>query len=782
MTTGKALSEKQYAGNPHTWFDDVVTALATPRRGTLLYKMKKRLVAFSAMVACSVFGVDMIVPAGDTSNITDNVTYGTITVNGTLNITGGTLMVTEIRISDGGDQKSGKLVVDGGVLSYGSESHIYIGYNGGTGEYEIKKGGNLASYIVLGHGGGSGNVFKVSGGYHQGRSITNIGADSEVVFNGGYVKLSENWFQPQSGNLTIKATSGNVINIRPFNNGAVYCFYYGTDYTGTVRTEGPGAFKVYNVKNGGRIRLTSLPSGKMVWAHTGGVHLASGITAYVPFRAESDGDFFCQGGTPQDVVLSADVGKAGTALDVNGLTLAVRSIRAETYNAASVVTNGAASTAGSIKVGSDVAGDTIALTDVNLEWDASVGLVKQGACRMNLSRDGFTAPLTVAGGVLNVATNIASASVTQSGGLISVATNCTMTIEDANWTNPAMEEGSTGLVETKGTVALKGDDISIKGSLNVASGSVTCPGFSDSTWHRYFRFTIQYSTARSAAVVALSRLMFMDADGNELSRGLTKVAAGTRASDMPAGTCCYAETGYSESSGSSVANLFDGSTDTVMSLNGCSFVSSADLSLNTWRTILVHLPANELRRVAKYQLTVGTAQSDWCQRQAAAIWQMESSADGVNWITVGTENQHNWSKLPLYPGEDYYQGPFLIKEGEPGPASISIEKLSVASGAAADFTGKDVSISGLEVDMGAYAGGNATITNFVPAANAKLTLVNAVGNAPYALPIDFAGLADGKYTSWAVYVNGVEQPAWIVKARSGTVTAGPIPGFSVIVR
>ena len=750
--------------------------------------MKKRLVALSALLAaCSVFAEDLFVPEGDTSNITANATYDIVTVNGTLNIAGGILTAKEIRISDGADQKSGKLIVDGGRIEVSGDNYsryVHIGYNGGAGEFEIKLGNdNLANFIGLGHGGGTGNVFKVSGGFYQGRGIVNWGVNSEVIFNGGYVKLSEHWFQPISGNLTIKATSGKVINIRPFNAGAVSCFYYGSGYTGTIRTEGPGYFNVYNVKSNGSINLTALPAGKMVWAHTGGIRLMSGTTATVPFTAVSGGsDFFCQGGTPQDVTLSVDTGKAGTILDLNGQTLAVRSIKSDSGDVVCTVTNGTASTAGSIKIGSDVAGETIALSGGSLEWDARVGLVKQGACRLNLKRDGFTAPLTVAGGVLDVATNIAPASVTQSGGLISVATNCTMTIEDANWTNPAMEEGSTGLVETKGTVALKGDGISIKGPMNVASGSLTCQGISGSTWHRYFRFTIKYATARSSNVVALSRLMFMDADGNDLSRGLTKVAAGTRASDMPAGTCCYAETGYGEGSGSDVAHLFDGLTSTIMFLNGCTYASSTDMSQNTWRTILVHLPAGELRRVAKYQLSVDNEVTDICQRRAASIWQMESSADGVNWITVGTENQHDWKKLPLYPGEDYYKGPFLIKEGEPGPAIVSIEKLSVASGASADFTGKDVSISGLEVDMGAYAGGNATITNFVPAANAALTLANAVGDAPYALPIDFAGLADGRYTSWAITVNGVARPAWVVKARNGMVTAGPPPGLSILIR
>ena len=42
MTTGKALNGKPYAGNPHVRVDEGEVALAaTPRRGSLLYKLLK---------------------------------------------------------------------------------------------------------------------------------------------------------------------------------------------------------------------------------------------------------------------------------------------------------------------------------------------------------------------------------------------------------------------------------------------------------------------------------------------------------------------------------------------------------------------------------------------------------------------------------------------------------------------------------------------------------------------------------------------------------------------
>ena len=54
MTTGKALNGKPYAGNPHVRFDEgEVASAATPRRGSLLYSMRKLMTL--AAVAASAF-------------------------------------------------------------------------------------------------------------------------------------------------------------------------------------------------------------------------------------------------------------------------------------------------------------------------------------------------------------------------------------------------------------------------------------------------------------------------------------------------------------------------------------------------------------------------------------------------------------------------------------------------------------------------------------------------------------------------------------------------------
>ena len=52
VATGKALNGKPYAGNPHVRFDEgEVASAATPRRGSLLYKLKT--IASIASLACA---------------------------------------------------------------------------------------------------------------------------------------------------------------------------------------------------------------------------------------------------------------------------------------------------------------------------------------------------------------------------------------------------------------------------------------------------------------------------------------------------------------------------------------------------------------------------------------------------------------------------------------------------------------------------------------------------------------------------------------------------------
>ena len=79
MTTGKALNGKPYAGNPHVRFDEgEVSSAATPRRGSLLYSMRKLTgkaailaAAICMAVALPTFAEVTVVTAGENVSVTD---------------------------------------------------------------------------------------------------------------------------------------------------------------------------------------------------------------------------------------------------------------------------------------------------------------------------------------------------------------------------------------------------------------------------------------------------------------------------------------------------------------------------------------------------------------------------------------------------------------------------------------------------------------------------------------------------------------------------------------
>ena len=94
MSTGKTLTGKPYAGNPHVRFDEGKVASVKPRRGSLLYKMGMHinglLLMALAVVGTTAFAAeDKTVAYGETLDITEDTTYLNLVVNGTLNVAEG---------------------------------------------------------------------------------------------------------------------------------------------------------------------------------------------------------------------------------------------------------------------------------------------------------------------------------------------------------------------------------------------------------------------------------------------------------------------------------------------------------------------------------------------------------------------------------------------------------------------------------------------------------------------------------------------------------------------
>ena len=127
MTTGKALNGKPYAGNPHVApsqcyggtgrFDEgEVASAATPRRGSLLYKVVG---SFQRAFALGICAAAAFLPSFADTNITENVTLtedADWTSHGTVNLSGG--VVVDL---NGHDLRIGGLAGEGRFVSSADE-------------------------------------------------------------------------------------------------------------------------------------------------------------------------------------------------------------------------------------------------------------------------------------------------------------------------------------------------------------------------------------------------------------------------------------------------------------------------------------------------------------------------------------------------------------------------------------------------------------------------------------------------------------------------------------
>ena len=134
MATGKALNGKPYAGNPHVRFDEgEVASAATPRRGSLLYKIVR---SFQRAFTLGVCAAAAFSPSFADTNITENVTLtedADWTSHGTVNLSGG--VVVDL---NGHDLRVGGLAGEGRFVS--SEELIVNGsfeqIEGATGTHQ----------------------------------------------------------------------------------------------------------------------------------------------------------------------------------------------------------------------------------------------------------------------------------------------------------------------------------------------------------------------------------------------------------------------------------------------------------------------------------------------------------------------------------------------------------------------------------------------------------------------------------------------------------------------
>ena len=162
----------------------------------------------------------LVVPAGDEMTISASATYDTVTVNGTLIVSAGTLTATNaFRIADGAGA-TGTLVITNSGKILSSEGTLAVGVNGGSGTVRVHATGNVCRFVEIGDGGGA-SVLRYAGGQIQSRNIRKKGSGTcRLEFAGGGHSFSmQQWFLLDDGQLTLASVDGAPAEVENINGG-----------------------------------------------------------------------------------------------------------------------------------------------------------------------------------------------------------------------------------------------------------------------------------------------------------------------------------------------------------------------------------------------------------------------------------------------------------------------------------------------------------------------------------------------------------------------------------
>lgn len=261
---------------------------------------------------------------------------------------------------------------------------------------------------------------------------------------------------------------------------------------------------------------------------------------------------------------------------------------------------------------------------------------------------------------------------------------------------------------------------------------------------RFFRFTFKKTVGN--IILQLSEIQLLDADGNNVARGLTKTANGTAATALAAGT--FADAGsYSYGSGEGSDRLFDDSPDTKM----CAINNNMDGTESRYRVFTLRL-ADDATPVCGYNFV---AANDHANDRSPSDWQVEGSIDGETWETLD-ERAGEETPFSVYASTSHGRPYAFSQVVEPG--SISAESVvTVDAGATLNLNGEAAAIGRLRVDCTA---GGGTINSFRPAAGGTLELVNVPSEVTrlsgYEVPITVTDVQDAaNLRSWTVTADGV---------------------------
>ena len=313
------------------------------------------------------------------------------------------------------------------------------------------------------------------------------------------------------------------------------------------------------------------------------------------------------------------------------------------------------------------------------------------------------------------------------------------------------------------------------GDLTVTSGAVVFSGRQcTNEWYRWVLKSTYYGGSKQLVLGNL--YLYPDAGKSEsLAKGVTP---GSSAAALARGqvVASFATT-TTKPSGMTSCNLWDirylfndAAYDAVISKDSINLAQSN-------QSVTFRL-ADGKNRVSCY--LPANSYLTWYAHPSA--WELQTSADGVNWLTVDARSGVQNSGSGLYNGGVPYPLKGYLADGAAGLSESA--KVSVASGASVDFGAVEggQTVTKLEVD---FANGGGAISNFKVGNGGALYLTNVPNNERLSnavIPVSLVGVENAKnFATWTIFVNGSPRSRRSLAFRGGELVSVP-DGVCIIVR
>ena len=226
--------------------------------------------ALAGLASCVAVADDLTVAAGESLTITDNRTYGTITVNGDLTISGSgaSVTATTMRVAEGAKMTSVLTVKDGASLTVtGERDNNYYpftvshasGTGNSTGTVNVVNGATLTTHdFLLGNMASCGSNYSIAALNVSNATMT-VQAYFWMARNGTYQNYKGDWCP-----VTITLWEGALLDTASFvrnANGNAFCSFRGGRMKATSFSSMDGGTLVFSGDGGHPIDLESKATG-----------------------------------------------------------------------------------------------------------------------------------------------------------------------------------------------------------------------------------------------------------------------------------------------------------------------------------------------------------------------------------------------------------------------------------------------------------------------------------------------------------------------------------------